>query len=284
MSANDLASRVLLWYTEQLPWHRGKARVVQAVKKTFHLHKEGDQQVTRLGLRWVLNPVDYGEGHLFWVGSYDIWERHHIERLLPKDPVVFDIGTNYGLYSLTLADHLGPTAIVHCFEPNPVTYDRLARNISLNHMRNLYPHKLGLGDWVGTASLVTNNETNSGATSLAEGQGTVITTLDRFCEESNIQRIDFMKVDVEGFEPRLLKGGRKTLERFKPMMQFELNAPVLKHAGSSAEEVRDMLKSLGYEFYLFERERLVPMKSLPDEPDYLINCLCVNSRNRPAGL
>lgn len=237
-----------------------------------------------MGLRWVLNPGDYGEGHLFWVGSYDIWERYHIERLLPQGSVLFDIGTNFGLYALTLAHRLGPTATIHCFEPNPVTYARLARNISLNPMCTLHPHELGLGDWEGTASIISNNDTNSGATSLAEGQGTLITTLDRFCEGHKLQRVDFMKVDVEGFEPRILKGGRRTLERFKPMMQFELNPPVLTRAGSSVDEVLDLLKSLGYEFYLFERDRLAPMRSLPDQQDYLINCFCVHSHNRPASL
>jgi FkbM family methyltransferase len=284
MPANNLAAHALLWYTEHVPWHRGKARVVHAVKDVFSLHAAGDREVTRLGLQWVLNPTDHGEGNLFWVGDYDIWERYHIQRLLPKGSVMFDVGTNFGLYALTLAQRLGPTATIHCFEPNPVTYARLTRNISLNPMRNLHPHQLGLGDWEGTARVVSNNDTNSGAASLAEGQGTLITTLDRFCEEHKIQRIDFMKVDVEGFEPRLLKGGRRSLERFQPMMQFELNPPVLAHAGSSVDEVLALLRSLGYEFYLLERERVVPMGPLPDRPDYLINCFCVHSQNRPAAL
>jgi FkbM family methyltransferase len=231
----------------------------------------------------VLNPGDYGEGHLFWVGSYDIWERYHIERLLPKGSVMFDVGTNFGLYALTLAHQLGPTVTIHCFEPNPITYVRLKRNMSLNHMRNLHPHQLGLGDWEGAARIV-GNDTNSGAASLAEGQGTLITTLDRFCEEHGIQRLDFLKVDIEGFEPRLLKGGRRSLERFKPMMQIELNPPVLVHAGSSVDEVLDLLRSLGYELYLVKRDRLVSLRGLPDQPGYLINCFCVHPKNRPADL
>jgi len=281
---NDLATRALLWYVDTLPWHRGKGALALNIRDAFHLHKEGDQEVSRLGLRWILNPGDYGEGHLFWAGSYDIWERYHIARLLTKGAVIFDVGTNFGLYSLTLADKLGPAATIHCFEPNPVTYSRLVRNISANHMRNLHPHQLGLGDWQGTAKIVVVNDTNSGATSLAAGEGALITTLDRFCEENIIQRLDFLKVVIEGFESRFLKGGRASLERFKPMMQIELNPPILLRAGSSVDEVLGILRSLGYEFYLAKRKRLVALKELPTQPDYLLNCFCVHPKNQPAGL
>jgi FkbM family methyltransferase len=281
MPANDLAARALLWYTEHVPWHRGKASVVLAIKSVFHLYKEGDREVTRLDLRWVLNPADHGESLLFWVGSYDIWERYHIERLLPKGSVMFDIGTRFGIYALTLA-HRVPTATIYCFEPNLDNYIRLTRNISLNHLQNLRPFQLGLGDWVGTARIVVNNDTDSGASSLAEGEGTHITTLDRFCEEQGIQRLDFLKVDIEGFEPRLLKGGRKSLERFKPTMLIELNTTTLARAGSSVEELLGMLRSLGYEFYVVQRDRLVAMGSLADRSEYLVNCFCLHPQNRPA--
>jgi FkbM family methyltransferase len=283
MSANDLASSALLWYTEHVPWHRGKSKVVHAVKDAFSLHVAGDREVTRLGLRWVLNPSDHSEGYLFWVGTCDIWERYHMGRLLSKDSVMFDVGTNFGLYALTLADQ-GPGATIHCFEPNPITYARLTRNISLNPMRNLRPHQLGLGDWEGTASVVNNNDTNSGAASLAEGKGALITTLDLFCEKNQIQRIDVMKVDVEGFEARLLKGGLRSIAQFRPTMQFELNPPALARGGSSVDEVLGLLKSLGYEFYELERDRVVKMGPPPEGTDYLINCFCVHSQNQPAGL
>jgi len=283
MSGNELTSRALLWYTENLPWHRGKSKLIFAVKDTFSLHLDGDQKVDRLGLHWVLNPSDHSEGYLFWVGNCDLWERYHIQRLLTKGSVLFDIGTNFGLYALTLA-YNRPETTVHCFEPNPVTYARLTRNISLNQLPNLHPHPVGLGDWEGTACVINNNDGNSGAVSLGEGQGTVITTLDQFCEDNRIERIDFIKVDIEGFEARLLKGGRRSLERFKPMMQLELNAPALARAGASVDDVLGPLKSCGYEFYQSERDRIVPMEPLPQIADYLVNCIAVHPQNRPANL
>jgi FkbM family methyltransferase len=244
MGGSDFVARALLWYSEHLPWHRGKGAAVRAIKNTLHLHKDGDQEVTRLGLRWVLNPNDYGEGNLFWEGASDIWERYHIARFLTGDSVMFDVGANFGLYSLTLAHQLGPTVTIHCFEPNPVTYARLTRNISLNGTCNIHPHQLGLGDWEGTARVVASNDKNSGASCLTEGEGTRITTLDRFCEQHGGQRLDFMKLDIEGFEPRLLRGGLKALKLFKPTIQIELNPHVLLHAGSSTDEVLGPLQSL----------------------------------------
>jgi len=234
-------------------------------------------------LRWVLDPSDWGESLLYWVGDYDIWERYHIRRFLPDGSVMFDVGTRFGVYGLTLAHLAGPSVTVYCFEPNPVNYTRLNRNIALNGMRNLRTFQLGLGDWVGSARVVTNNDGDSGASSLAEGEGTLITTLDRFCEEHQIQRIDFMKVDIEGFEPRLLKAGQKSLDRFKPAMLIELNTQVLVRAGSSVEELLGSLRKLGYDFYVTERDKLVPMGPLPKQ-DYLINCFCVHPDRRPAGL
>src|SRR6266496_2558526 len=87
MRGNSLLSDALLSYTEHVRWHRGKGAVIKRVRNALGLKVEGDQEVTRLGLRWVLNPNDHSEGTLFWLGQQDLWERWHIAKMLEPGSV-----------------------------------------------------------------------------------------------------------------------------------------------------------------------------------------------------
>jgi len=67
-------------------------------------------------------------------------------------------------------------------------------------------------------------------------------TLDQFIETNSIQKIDLIKLDVDGFELKVLRGGQKTLQKFKPLILFELCPYVLREHGTSAEEMLGSFK------------------------------------------
>src|SRR5262249_3812827 len=157
----------------------------------------------REGLRWSLNPADFEHAALFWMGTMDKWELYHLRRLVRPGSVVLDVGANFGYYSLSLAQGLQHQCQVHAFEPTPTTYERLRKHVELNRMSDVvHLHQVALSDVTGTANLIQRAD-NSGASRLgtdAAGISVQVTTLDEFCTQQNVSRVDLIKIDVEGYE------------------------------------------------------------------------------------
>jgi hypothetical protein len=127
---------------------------------------------------------------------------------------------------------------------------------------------------------------NSGAATLAQTSTeevgrhlTAVTTLDSFCTQHQISKLDFVKIDVEGYEERLLLGGRQTIGSFGPAILIEFDPPKLQRAGSSVDRLAALLRSFGYELWVPDRKRLVPLIAMPKGSD-LINVFCLREKHR----
>ena len=119
---------------------------------------------------------------------------------------------------------------------------------------------------------------NSGASFLELGGGEVaVTTLDEFVEARGLRRLDFMKIDVEGFEERVLRGGERTLRRLRPVVLLEVQPTTLERTGSSVQRVVDLLSGAGYQLWRAQKSRLVPLE-IVNRPGYLVNAFAL-----PAG-
>jgi FkbM family methyltransferase len=135
--------------------------------------------------------------------------------LPPSGAVVLDVGANIGLFSLFLVWKYGRSrfAKIHLFEPNPDTYARLVRNLAANGLNDLcHAHLLGLSDRAGT--LYMESPRGYSVLNMISDTGTVPVAckrLDAWRQESGPQAVDLLKVDVEGHEMPLLRGGPETL-------------------------------------------------------------------------
>lgn len=141
-----------------------------------------------------------------------------MREVLPSAAVVFDVGAHVGEWT-SRALAINPKAAYHCFEPSTDSYEVLVKtgfpgNVTLNHC--------GLGNAEGLVPLFLYRDRSgenslydrSGVGAVAYGQETVrIETLDGYCERNGIHRIDFAKLDVEGHELSVLKGGRSLLRQ-----------------------------------------------------------------------
>lgn len=97
-----------------------------------------------------------------------------------------------------------------------------------------------------------------------------LTTLDTFVAEHRIQRLDFLKADIEGWEIHMLRGGIQSLERFHPTMLLEINRAFLARAGSAPEEAWAMLRPLGYRAEIVLLDGTVtPVDGFAGDGDYL---------------
>jgi len=186
--------------------------------------------------------------------------------------VMLDVGANYGYYCVTIASRLRQNCTIHAFEPNGVIFERLRKNLALNGARAVIAHQMGLSDQEGTAAIV-HVSGHSGATYLRPGHGVAVTSLDRFCETASVDRLDLIKIDAEGAELRILTGGRATLERFRPVLLLELNAPTLEREHASPTDVLALLRSLGYRVYSVKPKREITLGDAL--PFTVLNVLCL---------
>jgi FkbM family methyltransferase len=175
---------------------------------------------------------------------------------IKEGDVVFDAGASYGSYTLT-AGAMG--AYVYSFEPEPTVFCDLVKNITLNGWQGkCYPFNEGL------YSEETNINMKSYAPhwpDLAISQDYHMTTLDKFMQDYNICKLDWMKIDVEGVEENVITGGINSIRKYKPKMIIEchnfLNPKI-------SENVKELLLSLGdYEFEEIPRDTCLMLYASP---------------------
>lgn len=221
-----------------------------------------------------LSLLDLGLSDAGYTKSYSLeasgelsFVRDFLKKYIPSvNPVVFDVGSNIGDYAKLIRQY-HPTADLHCFEPNPTTYVVLQKNLPNEKRLN----NLGLSDAPGELKLFfqKDNTTSVQATldpeilkniAGADNLSAVavqLKTIDQYCNENNIQQIDFLKIDTEGFELEALHGAKDLLDAKKiKCIQFEFNeVNIVKR-----RFIRDFYELLnGFEFYRLDQNRMIPM-------------------------
>lgn len=159
---------------------------------------------------------------------HGIWEPAITEIIFNKlksGDVFFDVGANIGYFTLLSARLVGINGVVHSFEPIPRVYYQLSENLKLNNLKNVTAHNFAVGSFENKI-LINTYDNNIGMSSLLKESGdsaeeVEVKVLDDIF--SDTERIDFMKIDVEGFEYEVLKGASKLIKKHKPKILFEIN-------------------------------------------------------------
>jgi len=168
--------------------------------------------------------------------------------IMPNKGVFYDIGSNWGWFSLMTATRPGFAGQIHAFEPFPTTHQDLASIIEQAGLSNqIKRHDFALMAEAGTASIYLPDFIHSGCATVTKenkGQGGIKTsTLDEFVAEPP----DVMKVDVEGNESQVFLGGQKTIAKHQPMIVFE-NKRDTEDLGQIMQPLL-LLEKMGYVFY-----------------------------------
>ena len=236
MQATSPIFQSIAWYGNHFQ-HRGSHHVVSLLRRATGADIDAELTVERGGLRWRLNPSDFVHQDVFWHGAKDRWDVWSLERLLARDSLIVDIGSNFGYYALHLTHALGPAARAIAFEPMPGNFERLSSNIALNGLGGqVKAFRLGLSDAPGEARMAARSG-NSGSAQIGSSgpDNTVIPldTLDRLWDRvaGPAARLDFVKIDVEGHEIHVLNGALGVISRFLPAFLIEVDPPRLAEAG-----------------------------------------------------
>jgi FkbM family methyltransferase len=218
----------------------------------------------------AVDPDEFGPRQEIEHGPSPQWQLSW--RLIHPGDTVFDVGANIGLWGLRAARRAGPGGAVHCFEPLPRNAERLLSNAALNRLGNLSVHAVALADRSGRATFYEPAPGDSGKGRLAPREGlhpgpeVELATLDAVRRDLGVERLDLLKLDVEGGEEMVLRGGLRTLASGEaPIVIFESARELADSMASSCAAVKRLLADQGYEIYRHGATRLEPV---PIERDH----------------
>lgn len=193
-----------------------------------------------------------------------------LSRLVGPGNVCMDIGAAAGLYTVPLSRLVGPTGVVHSVEPLPFAWPVWNRVLGVRANANVRHHSVALGSEPGKATmsvpmgkygLVTGR---SFVTQQSNGLGSnaefaqhidfpvIVDTLDGLAAKVGLTRLDFVKVDVEGAELQVLRGGQETIESYRPAMLLEIEARHTARYDCGPDDVAGWLIQRGYQMYTWQ--------------------------------
>ena len=197
-----------------------------------------------------LDLSDYIQRSVY-MGAYERLESALVKRHLRCGMTFLDIGANIGYYSLMAAAIGGPSSRIIAFEPNPTCFCSLRKTIMDNRIRQITLENLALSDTAGVSELFLPKQSgNNTATMVSNHGGSPVSvaaqTLDEYLEAHNIEHVDFVKIDVEGFEPAVISGAAGSIRSGKiAAILYESSGPWLRRVGTTPEDLYGFLKSLG---------------------------------------
>lgn len=227
---------------------------------------------------------------LIYCDDFERQQREFLNAFLRQGEVFVDIGANIGLFTLIAAYRVGSTGRVYAFEPCSTAHRRLLANVQLNRLDNVSCHQSALSDLVGqlnmTVSLDGFDAWNSFAQPIAGHSFAVetvnCTTWDNFVQGHNLAgRVTMMKIDVEGWEGRVLSGAYEALAGTDgPVLQVEFADQAAQSAGSSCARLYDSLRGLGHQMFTYDaKSRELVHDPLRESYSYL-NLIAVKQPER----
>jgi FkbM family methyltransferase len=205
--------------------------------------------------------VDLTEGIDLFLFLFGVFQRHVVSNKyfsLPDEAIIFDIGANIGSMALNFA-RLIPGSYVYAFEPTHFAFEKLKQNLSLNpglaervravqlFVSDLSGPSQGIraySSWKVDGSAQNSHPLHGGMIRNAGGISAV--TIDDFCYQNHISRVDLIKIDTDGYELQVLKGAHQTIGKYAPILIFEIGLYVLNEHHLGFEQYCNYLKPFDY--------------------------------------
>jgi len=196
--------------------------------------------------------------HIYLYGIYEPHILDLIAKYLKEGGVFIDIGANIGQHSLFAGSIVGNSGKVYSFEPIPYIYNQLLDSVKINHFENIITaHNTALGEKDGTETLYVETN-NVGGSSIVGHHGIenkkISITIKKVDDIlANVERINMIKIDVEGYEYEVLSGMQKTLARCNPIIILEFSGQLyFAKDKTRGEKIISLLENAGYDLYDIE--------------------------------
>lgn len=214
--------------------------------------------VRRRGVMWRLDLREGIDFSIYLLGAFERSTVITLEKLVKPGDVVFDIGANIGAHTLGLARSVGPTGRVFAFEPTEFAFDKLQRNLALNPelQARTDPRQVLLAaspTEEAPKEIFASWPLEQDASVHPKHRGRPVSTrnatvdnLDRVVANEHIERLDLIKIDVDGHELPVLQGGLGVLKKFRPLLLMEMSPYVHAEERNSFSELVALLRDAGY--------------------------------------
>ena len=206
----------------------------------------------------VVFQLDLGKTidmHIFR-DSWEPWIIDALKKLLKQGDIVVEAGANIGAHSLIIGKIVGQSGRLYCFEPTNYAFEKLQINIDLNNLKAVIrPEQIVLTNLqyeMPITSMVSDFKLGAKDNEFGEDiTGCQVISIDNYVEENQIQTLRLMKIDVDGYDYKVLAGAKKTIIRSRPIILIELANFTLKRQGDSVKDIYTFLADLSYVgFYL----------------------------------
>jgi FkbM family methyltransferase len=264
-----LLRSVIIKYFELIPFSKGKDRLFSLAKK----RKIFDEPFVfrfRKRIRMYIDTSDFIQINLFFHRYYEKPETLVWLELSKEMGTILDIGANVGYYSLLAARN--SRAKVYSFEPISSTFEKLERNKRLNKFANINPFRYVVSDKLGMVKIYLGDQLNRGMSSMIKGEllsdefeEVEAIVLDEFCQRHSIDKVDLVKIDVEGSEMLVLGGMNKILDVSRPLIMIEVDKETQAKFGYSIYDIYNILGKKGYKPYRILENKEIQKIHEPEE-------------------
>lgn len=219
---------------------------------------DNNARVRRGGILWDLDLREGIDFAIYLLGGFELRTIRFYKKIIRTGDTVFDIGANIGAHTLPFAQLVGSKGRVVAFEPTHYAFKKLERNLSLNpelalcvsaHQIALFENPLAdlpaqiYSSWPLQPSTGLNSVHGG---KLQGTQGARSGTLDQIVEKIRVNRVDFIKLDVDGYEPAVLLGAMGVIAKFRPRILIEWAPYLFEQEHNLMQQAILRLRDLGY--------------------------------------
>jgi len=205
------------------------------------------------GLWWIAENDAVSD--MLFEGTFERDERRIVDTVVKPGMTVLDVGAHAGLYTMIAARRARPGGRVIAFEPSARERARLERHLRINGINGVTIEPMALGAVNGDGDLFVVEGAQTGCNSLRPVPGehaattrVPIRALDSYAAEHQIDRVDFVKMDIEGGERDALLGGEALFRRTRPTLLIEIEPARIAPWGYEAREIFELVASWDYEW------------------------------------
>ncbi len=190
---------------------------------------------------------------------------------------VIDVGANNGHFTIEFADLVGEGGRVYAFEPQRIIYQQLCGNVFMNGLDNVYAYNVALGDQEGKTNIEVpdyyyNGPVNFGDVRLVNpGEVYAYEQVDlRTLDSYDFRNVSIIKIDVQGYEPWVIRGAKNTIKRHNPYLFVEIEGESLEKFSYDERSLISEIESLGYAVFRFQKG--VPYQT---KTGTCLDCVCI---------
>ena len=225
-------------------------------KRNLDLSESKEIKINNYKMKTIANDKGISSELLIY-GNHEPLTTKIILEELSENMNCVDIGSNIGYYVLLENMKIGKNGKIWAIEPSPENFSTLKENIELQNGENIKAFNFAIGDKNGEIEFVISKKSNwskvKSENESVDSENKVINvplkTLDSFAKENNLERVNLLRMDVEGYENKIILGATQFLNQFKPTIMLEIHKMIMGE--KETRKILEKFKEINYENQYF---------------------------------